>query len=58
MAAGGVPHNQSLLIEIDGGVSTKNAKALIEAGANVLVAGSFVFIPKFLEHLFTILFQK
>ncbi len=31
------------LIEIDGGVTSKNAKALIEAGADVLVAGSFVF---------------
>jgi len=31
------------LIEIDGGVSTKNAKALAEAGTDVLVAGSFVF---------------
>ena len=30
-------------IEIDGGVTSKNANALIEAGANVLVAGSFVF---------------
>ena len=30
-------------IEIDGGVTDKNANALIEAGANVLVAGSFVF---------------
>jgi len=30
-------------IEIDGGVTNKNANALIEAGANVLVAGSFVF---------------
>jgi ribulose-phosphate 3-epimerase len=33
----------STLIEIDGGVSTANAKALVEAGADVLVAGSFVF---------------
>ena len=33
----------STLIEIDGGVSLKNAKALIEAGADALVAGSFVF---------------
>lgn len=33
----------STLIEIDGGVSSKNAKKLIEAGADVLVAGSFVF---------------
>jgi ribulose-phosphate 3-epimerase len=31
------------LIEIDGGVTDKNAKQLVEAGANVLVAGSFVF---------------
>lgn len=30
-------------IEIDGGVTDKNANALIEAGADVLVAGSFVF---------------
>ena len=33
----------STLIEIDGGVSLKNAKALVEAGADTLVAGSFVF---------------
>ncbi|QCW99074.1 ribulose-phosphate 3-epimerase [Aggregatimonas sangjinii] len=33
----------STLIEIDGGVSSKNAKALADAGADVLVAGSFVF---------------
>ena len=31
------------LIEIDGGVTNKNAKQLIEAGANILVAGSYVF---------------
>ena len=31
------------LIEIDGGVTDQNAKALKEAGADVLVAGSFVF---------------
>lgn len=31
------------LIEIDGGVSLKNAKALVEAGADALVAGSFIF---------------
>ncbi|MEY4084511.1 MAG: hypothetical protein RL074_298 [Bacteroidota bacterium] len=30
-------------IEIDGGVTNKNAKQLAEAGADVLVAGSFVF---------------
>jgi ribulose-phosphate 3-epimerase len=31
------------LIEIDGGVNDKNAEKLVAAGANVLVAGSFVF---------------
>ena len=31
------------LIEIDGGVTNKNAKALVDAGADVLVAGSYVF---------------
>lgn len=31
------------LIEVDGGVSSENAKELVEAGADILVAGSFVF---------------
>lgn len=31
------------LIEIDGGVNSVNAKPLLDAGADVLVAGSFVF---------------
>ena len=30
-------------VEIDGGVTSSNAKKLIDAGADVLVAGSFVF---------------
>ena len=34
---------QNFLIEIDGGVSTSNARKLIDAGADVLVAGSFIF---------------
>ncbi len=33
----------STQIEIDGGVTNQNAKQLIECGADVLVAGSFVF---------------
>jgi ribulose-phosphate 3-epimerase len=33
----------STLIEIDGGVTSENAAALVAAGADVLVAGSFVF---------------
>jgi len=36
----------STLIEIDGGVTNKNAKALTEAGADVLVAGNYVFKSK------------
>jgi ribulose-phosphate 3-epimerase len=31
------------LIEIDGGVNGNNAEKLIEAGANILVAGSYIF---------------
>lgn len=38
-----VRNGASTLIEIDGGVTNKNAKQLVEAGADVLVAGSFVF---------------
>jgi ribulose-phosphate 3-epimerase len=33
----------SAIIEIDGGVTNKNAKQLVEAGADVLVAGNYVF---------------
>ena len=35
--------NPELLIEVDGGVDAHNVTKLIEAGANVLVAGSSVF---------------
>lgn len=36
-------NNATTLIEIDGGVTDKNASKLSEHGADVLVAGSFVF---------------
>lgn len=36
-------NSASTLIEIDGGVTDKNALQLVNAGANVLVAGNFVF---------------
>jgi ribulose-phosphate 3-epimerase len=36
-------NNASTIIEIDGGVTNKNAVQLVEAGADVLVAGNFVF---------------
>ncbi len=35
--------NPDLLIEVDGGVDTSNAEALVRAGADILVAGSAVF---------------
>lgn len=38
--------NASTKIEIDGGVNSSNAPLLKEAGADVLVAGSFVFKSK------------
>ena len=38
--------NSKALIEIDGGVSSKNAKKLVKCGADILVAGSFVFNSK------------
>ena len=33
----------STIIEIDGGVTNKNAVQLVQAGADVLVAGNYVF---------------
>ncbi|MEI6411079.1 MAG: ribulose-phosphate 3-epimerase [Bacteroidota bacterium] len=38
--------NASALIEIDGGVGLQNAESLLQAGADVLVAGSSVFGAK------------
>ena len=35
--------NATTIIEIDGGVTNKNAAQLVAAGADVLVAGNFVF---------------
>ncbi len=36
-------NNPDCLIEVDGGVNYETGKKLVEAGADVLVAGSFVF---------------
>ena len=36
-------NNSSFIIEVDGGVNNKNASKLVKAGADALVAGSFVF---------------
>ncbi len=38
-----VRNNAPTIIEIDGGVTNKNAVALVQAGADVLVAGNYVF---------------
>jgi ribulose-phosphate 3-epimerase len=38
-----IKKNSTSLIEIDGGVDLDNAKLLVEAGANILVAGNTVF---------------
>ena len=48
-----VASNSNTLIEIDGGVNQHNAKPLLEAGADILVAGNFVFTasdPKSVIH--------
>ncbi|XOV95058.1 MAG: ribulose-phosphate 3-epimerase [Bacteroidota bacterium] len=39
-------NNPNILIEIDGGVTLDNYKELVNRGANMLVAGSFVFNSK------------
>jgi ribulose-phosphate 3-epimerase len=38
--------NSTALIEVDGGVNSENAPLLVKAGADALVAGSFVFNAK------------
>ena len=38
-----VRKNANIIIEIDGGVNSENALRLVQAGADVLVAGNFVF---------------
>lgn len=35
--------NKDLMIQVDGGVDSSNIKSIVDAGANVLVAGSAVF---------------
>ncbi|MFY7970371.1 MAG: ribulose-phosphate 3-epimerase [Flavobacteriales bacterium] len=36
-------NNATCVVEVDGGVNGENARALVEAGAQVLVAGNYVF---------------
>ena len=35
--------NEKILIQVDGGIGTGNIKSVVEAGANVIVAGSAIF---------------
>ena len=35
--------NKDILISVDGGVDDKTSKTIIETGANMLVAGSYIF---------------
>ncbi|MFT8313574.1 MAG: ribulose-phosphate 3-epimerase [Clostridium sp.] len=42
-------YNPSLMIEVDGGINVDNIKAVVDAGANVIVAGSAVFKNKEIE---------
>ncbi|MCX5773867.1 MAG: ribulose-phosphate 3-epimerase [Fusobacteria bacterium] len=43
--------NPNILIQVDGGINEQTAKIVMEAGANVLVAGSFVFQGNFEEQI-------
>lgn len=36
-------YNKELMIQVDGGIDRNNIKSVVEAGANVIVAGSAVF---------------
>lgn len=38
-----IKYNKELMIQVDGGVDKNNIKAVLEAGANVVVAGSAIF---------------
>jgi len=38
-----IENNSNAIIEVDGGVDHTNAKTLVEAGCDVLVAGSYIF---------------
>lgn len=48
----------NLDIEIDGGVNPKTIKMIVDAGANLLVAGSYIYHSKNPQKAFKILKQK
>jgi ribulose-phosphate 3-epimerase len=39
-------HDSKAVIEVDGGVTSDNAESLIQAGADILVSGSYIFRAK------------
>ena len=43
--------NKNIDIEVDGGINEKTAKLVKEAGANVLVAGSYIFSGNYKEKI-------
>jgi ribulose-phosphate 3-epimerase len=38
-----IKYNKNLMIQVDGGIDKNNVKSVVEAGANIIVAGSAVF---------------
>jgi ribulose-phosphate 3-epimerase len=42
-------HNSNALLEVDGGVSDKNAESLFLCGADILVAGSYIFSREYID---------
>lgn len=47
--------NKNILIEVDGGINEKTGKLCIKQGANILVAGSFIFNNENYENAIKIL---
>ena len=43
--------NQDIDIEVDGGINAETGKLVKEAGANVLVAGSYIFSGNYKEKI-------
>ena len=43
--------NENIDIEVDGGINAETAKLVKEAGANVLVAGSYIFSGNYKEKI-------
>ncbi len=53
-----ISHNSKALIQVDGGVDNTNCKQLVEAGVDVLVAGSYVFKAQDINQNISILKQN